>query len=76
MFMGWGIDFADLEQFANNSLQYGTITTAQRKVPFTKGTMARTQFISDMKQEACSANLTMDTPEIHPIYPRIRGKVP
>ena len=69
-FMGWGIDLADLKQFANNSFQYSTMTTTQGKVAFTKWSTAWTQFISDMKQEACNANLSIDKPEIHRIYPR------
>ena len=69
-FMGWGIDLADLKQFANNSIQYSTMTPTQRKVAFTKWSTTWTHFISDMKKEACIANLSMDNPEIHRIYPR------
>ena len=69
-FMGWGVDLADLKQFGNNSIQYSTMTQTQRAIAFAKWYTAWAKFVTMMKHEACNANLTMETPEIHRIYPR------
>ena len=69
-FMAWGINLADMKQFANNSLQYSTMSAKQKSVAFTKWNSAWSRFVAEMKQEACQANLTKYTPEIHRIYPK------
>ena len=69
-FMAWGIGLVDMKQFANNSLQYSTMSSKQKTDAFTKWNSAWSRFIAEMKQEACQANLTGHTPEIHRIYPR------
>lgn len=69
-FMAWGINLADMKQFANNSIEYSTMTPNQKKQAYSKWNTTWSKFIADMKQEACKANLTKDTPEIHMIYPK------
>ena len=69
-FMAWGIDLADMKQFATNSLQYSTMNSQQKLTAFIKWNAAWLQFIAEMKQEACQSNLTAHAPEIHRIFPR------
>lgn len=69
-FMAWGIDLADMKQFANNSLQYSTMTPPQLKEAHAKWTSSWSQFISETKQKACRANLSLNEPQVHRVYPR------
>ena len=55
VFMGWGIDFTDLEQFANYSLQYSTMTTAQRKVGLCWGLTSQSTIFQSCRDGAIAS---------------------
>ena len=51
--MAWGLDLADLKQFAWNSIQYSTIPEARRVTGFEKWRVQWDGFLNDSYSQAC-----------------------
>jgi adenosine deaminase CECR1 len=68
-FMAWGLRLVDLHSLAINSLQYSTMTTAEKESSFKKYKVAWDKFISNMTTEACGQHFTATDAVIYNIYP-------
>jgi adenosine deaminase CECR1 len=70
VFMGWGINLADMKQLAINSFQYSGLSPEEKSVALsTKWNTAYTKFIAEMKTEACNTDFTASTPSFTEIFP-------
>ncbi|CAF0966613.1 unnamed protein product [Didymodactylos carnosus] len=67
--MAWGLNLADLKQFAWNSIEYSTLPESRKKEGFTKWTNEWNLFIDSVHESACNHEFT-NVVHVSTIFPQ------
>ena len=75
-YMGWGLDLADLRKLALNSLQYSSMTEAQKQEAINNKWLPKwNEYIQEKKDLACTTNFTAENPTFGMLFPQYGANI-